>query len=120
MRISDWSSDVCSSDLPAHDCRFRLFDIERRVAIVCREYPIPTFPLRHPVDQLHNIPLAVPQCERPWLARIAVPLVHQYLMAVEKIVHHAVAAHIKQTKVGRLVGESGLDQDSADDTHPIG
>src|SRR3546814_989530 len=64
MRISDWSSDVCSSDLPAHDCRFRLFDIVRRVAIVCREYPIPTFPLRHPLDQLHNIPLAVPQCER--------------------------------------------------------
>src|SRR3546814_12155799 len=22
MRISDWSSDVCSSDLPAHGCKF--------------------------------------------------------------------------------------------------
>src|SRR3546814_9675456 len=39
MRISDWSSDVCSSDLPVaatYDCLFRIADAYRRATVGVR------------------------------------------------------------------------------------
>src|SRR3546814_18723522 len=56
MRISDWSSDVCSSDLGTLSCRFRLFSGARSgpplsgaterasVRVRCNRDPGPCFP----------------------------------------------------------------------------
>src|SRR3546814_17823471 len=40
MRISDWSSDVCSSDLLGHICRFAYVDPELLVAGSNREIAV--------------------------------------------------------------------------------
>src|SRR3546814_16048796 len=78
MRISDWSSDVCSSDLPSHDCAdaFRCASCRRRsggraCARALRgqlssngRYPVPMPSIRHLLATLLAciLPFALAAC----------------------------------------------------------
>src|SRR3546814_6547990 len=55
MRISDWSSDVCSSDLPVICAEGYLFELERRGYLQAGAF-VPEVVLEHPeaVTRLHE------------------------------------------------------------------
>src|SRR3546814_12108451 len=77
MRISDWSSDVCSSDLPAqpptndaNNVAYSEFVILRTCAFLIATAPKATLLIR----ESEATRVAVPARSRAWSARVALPL----------------------------------------------
>src|SRR3546814_15467714 len=98
MRISDWSSDVCSSDLQANAAVVTAVDFDRFNAIRLRR--------RLAADQPETPRIAVPDLGRPRHARRRVE--HNAIRLPKTGGHDAIVGRPTPSTEERRVGDAGV------------